>query len=503
MQHRSQFDYIIVGAGPSGCVLANRLTEDPTVSVLLVEAGSIDNNTLHRSIPAFMEPLASWFDTFWKRKPSFQWDYKAVPAPFTNNRTIGLNPQNQSAPNTKIIHVRGNKNDFNSWESVHGCTGWNFQRILPYFKKSEANHIPPKELDRGFHSISGVIGITVARPHKTSISHAVSCSGNSKGHGSVTIDGVTLVRSEDSNTCRPLELFVQATREVILCCGAIGTPSLLLNSGIGPTKHIQEMGIDVVADIPAVGKNLQSHILVPAFQFEDIGKPTLLQALASSIFNKSREVEATAFLNSPNEDSASDSRPNIQLLFTSSTSCTFPNKNEPTLPDSSPQTIQTLQISPILLHPKSQGFIQLTSSSPTTASNSIKPVEIHANHLADDQDKLAPDRIGAEIVNHETLLQIQSLVASGSTSTQQLVNQKEYLKHFVKENSVSTGDFAGTCRMGPSSETTVVSHLDLKVHGFSNLRIADSSIMPEIVSGDVTASVIMIGEVCSDMIKQE
>ncbi|ORY49916.1 alcohol oxidase [Rhizoclosmatium globosum] len=563
MKHLSAFDYVIVGAGRSGCVLANRLTEDPTVSVLLIESGSVDSlNTWWMNIPA----LSAWIS--W-----FSWERKNEKIELVQGKTLGGTSAIDS-----MVYVRGNKEDFNDWNVKYGCKGWDYESVLPYFKKTEAIHIPARDLDRGYHSVAGMMGISrfqgtngsksiidgfitateflgygqksragediakdgfdyngstqfgaasiqariknglrvstataylkdlidpfseTHRPNLTVLmGHSATkivCKRNLDGL--LVADGVSLMRVDNSSMRK--DVFVQAKKDVILTCGAVGTPKLLMLSGIGPRQQLENLGISIVLDSPSVGKNLQDHLCVPGFGVEDISRTgyhgTTLQ-LIQGVFEyllfrrgcfATSGAEGVAFMS---DESSTTSVPNTQLLCS------------PGATQSDDASTPTLQISPILLHPLSRGSISLSSVDPSA------PPLINTNHLTNESDlntlvdglrksrsifaelrKLIPETIGNELYSSQVL----SELGEDEIHAADVAEEDVYLEEFVRQYAVSNGNISGTCRMGPSDSNTVVSHIDLKVHGISNLRVADASIMPEITSGDITAATVVIGE---------
>ncbi|KAI8616716.1 hypothetical protein BC830DRAFT_1116828 [Chytriomyces sp. MP71] len=642
---KRQFDYIIVGGGSSGCALAARLCQDPTASVLLVEAGMPAWRDPRINIPALFGAL---------QRTDLDWQYETTTAKETRER-VHFWPRGKvlggCSSTNAMLYVRGNKEDYNEWESKHGCKGWNFKNILPYFLKSEGCLVDAANVDAGFHSTAGPLKVTRAwNPRKISKLFVKACervglgqgplgsiskanalandavpemgvdyngkdqygaglfyativggercsaakafiaplvdpasptyrpnltvltghrairleqSGRKDGKGQLLVDGVVLMKESDvkaGNLTPAHRVVFKANKEVILSCGAVGTPVLLQHSGIGRKADLEKIGIPVVADIPAVGYHMQDHIFV-GFMFEDLAKEGYrlnmsgaLKALAMYAFNKTgllqaSPCEATAFFNAASEEVLAKGKgragpPNTQIHFISGMvpkdvsvkllrNTMKYSPLDPTKPSAlreveclqfekeftdPPSTLRTMTVLPTLLHPLSKGSVSLRSADPLD-----KPI-ISPNYLAHQQDMdvlvagatamrvvmdearaLAPDAFGREVPDTSIVNEIKRLrgVPEGMQDPaleEAIVRSREYLEEHVRRDAYTVYHPVGTCRMGPKGPETVVGHEDLKVHGFGNLRVADASIMPEITSGNTNAPCIMIGEVCADMI---
>jgi len=531
-------DFIIVGAGSAGCVLANRLSSDPSNSVLLIEAGASDKDYLLH-IPGAYGKLF--------RKP-YDWGYWTEPQKNANNRKLYI-PRGKTLGGCSSVnamaYVRGNKKDYDEWASM-GNAGWSFKEVLPYFTKSENNEQYAK-LDPGMHGQGGELNITFAKKFRTPYATAFVAAGmqagipeNSDYNGRhqtgisflqfstkdekrlstasaflkpaksrknlTVLTGVLVNKIEIKNDRAigmvlnngpgaPVE--VLAHKEVILSAGAINSPQVMMLSGIGAADELKANNIPVVMEMPGVGKNLQDHLFfsVSAISQQQVGLNHGIKAfnqlkdLTKYYLRKSGPLtigvlEAVAFLNL---DNASD-RANFQLQFAP----LHPGKGYDydlydltTLP-----TYDGFTILPSLVNPSSRGYVGIKSKDPRVA-----PV-IQPNFLKEESDLemlLKGGKKALEVMQQSAFDPFRKEVIappdrnSDDAWVQHIRNSLETIYHPV-----------GTCQMG-LGEMAVVDH-ELRVHGIKGLRIVDASIMPKIITGNTNAPVIMIAEKAADMI---
>ncbi|KAI8848111.1 hypothetical protein BC829DRAFT_394770 [Chytridium lagenaria] len=566
------YDYVVVGGGSAGCAVASRLSEDEGVTVCLIEAGG--NGMKDSSINT---PLL--FST--TQETGKDWKDLTVRQPLTRNR-VHYWPRGRvlggcSSVNA-MLYVRGAHNDYNRWESEHGCEGWGYDKLKHYFEKMEGCEIDEDELDKDHHGRDGPLKVSRStRGNPVPITHlfvegcmeagigkrdrykkdskgrivGVDINGDEQYGACVSqvpkyrknltvVTDVMAVRlvydQEGQETTRVKGVAVWA--EVVLSCGAINTPKLLMLSGIGPSSELDKFHIPIVQSLPGVGSNLRDHLCVGVSRQDftnSVYRTTpgaIVKALLEYQFFKSgmlscSGVEGYAFLN-VNKDGEEErhGQPDMQLhLIGISVEGEQANKMrlqtrhlgpiDPTRPDAhdpaeaSLHVLPTLNpslpgpyisIAPTILHPRSTGTIRLSSAHAST------PPLIDPQYLSRDDDvdtlrmeKIRPGAIGGEVVDRGVVLEVMRVLGCGEGEA---VESDLYLRELVRRGAVTLYHPVGTCKMGPRNDPmSVVDPRTLKVHGISNLRIADASVMPTLVSGNTNAPAIMVGEVCADMMR--
>lgn len=523
-------DFVIVGGGSAGCVLAARLSEDPGVRVILIEAGGRDTS------PYIHLPV-----TYYKTTgPRFTWGYETAPITHQGGISTGFAQARVLGGGSSInaqVYMRGTPQDYDAWRDEFGCTDWGYADVLPYFIKSEGN----QRLAGDLHGSNGPLKVSdQAFTHPLTYAWLQACqeagmpyngdfnSGNPAGCGLYQVTNRAGRRSSAANCyLHPVEhranlrvltmtqvarvvtengrargvvlagtgTLVGATREVIVCAGAIGSPHLLMLSGIGPGAHLQHMGIETRRDLPAVGQNLQDHLdvfmiyrLNGAHSYDKYKKAVwqLWAGLQFALFRSgpvtSNVVEGGAFWWADRRDSL----PDVQFHFLAGAGV---EAGIPDVPGGNGCTLNAY-----LTRPKSRGSVRL-GGCPGKARPLIDP-----NYLCDEDDlKKTVDsvRLGREIMQQDALKPFlaEEHFPGGA------VDGQENLEAFVREQARTGYHPAGTCRMGWGADSVVDTRL--KVHGVAGLRVADNSIMPQLVSANTNATAIMIGERAADFIKQE
>ncbi|XP_043597207.1 glucose dehydrogenase [FAD, quinone]-like [Bombus pyrosoma] len=562
----SSYDFIIVGGGSAGSVLANRLSEIEDWNVLLLEAGG-DGSEIY-DIPVLAGNL---------QLTQIDWKYKTEP---NKNFCRAMEGGQCNWPRGKVIggtsmlnymlYIRGNKKDYDMWEQL-GNTGWSYDDVLQYFKKSEDNQ-NPVYAQTPYHSTGGYLTVQEA-PWHTPLTTAFIQAGLEMGYENRDINGErhtgfmfaqgTIRHGSRCSTAkaflRPIRtrknlhvameahvtkilidpsskeaygvefvrdgktLRVTAKKEVIVSAGSINSPQLLMLSGIGPKEQLLKHGIPVIQDL-RVGHNLQDHVGVGGLSFLVNEEITLVESriyniqdmLGYTIFGDGPltllgGVEGIAFINSKFMNS-SDDFPDIELLFLAGAACSDGGRNfwkihgltnnfyDAVFSEINNKHLWTLL--PMLLRPKSKGFIALRSSNPfdypLIYPNYFEQPEdmatlVEAAKFAFEMSKTSAFRRYGSEMNPKPFPACKNIS----------MYTDPYWECMIREYSMTIYHPTSTCKMGPNSDPEAVVDPRLRVYGVDRLRVIDASIMPNIVSGNTNAPVIMISEKGSDMIKEE
>jgi choline dehydrogenase-like flavoprotein len=521
------FDYVVVGGGSAGCVLAARLSEDSDVKVLLVEAGGNDRHPLFH-IPAGFAKMT---------KGIASWGWSTVPQRHLGGRELWYTQAKVIGGGSSInaqIYTRGHPLDYDGWAQA-GCTGWSYRQVLPYFRKAEDNDT----FDDEFHGKGGPLGVSKPRaplPISEAYFKAAAEAGipfcadlagpNPEGVGFYQLTqrdarrSSAAMRSVRPALSRPdlsvmlaqtvlrvvvekeraigIEIergkgseVVRAEREVVLTAGAIGSPKLLLQSGIGPASHIEGVGLRVVHDLPGVGSNLQDHLNLCVIcectgdhTYDKYGKPHWA-AIAGLRYALFRDGPAASSLFETGGFWFADRNaqsPDIQfhLGMGSGIEAGIAKLSHAGV------TLNTAY-----LRPRSRGTVRLAGSDPR-AMPLIDP-----NYWDDPYDRqmsIAGLRLAREIMRQDALKPFVLAERVPGPSCE----SDEEIARYAFRNAKTDHHPAGTCAMG-TGRLSVVSP-ELKLHGIEGLRVCDASIMPFLVSSNTNAPVIMIAEKAADMI---
>ena len=534
MSVKTGYDYVIVGGGSAGCVLANRLSEDGAASVLLIEAGGRDLHPFIH-IPLGMGKM--------HERDMFNWGYRTEPEPNMNGREIeamrGKVLGGSSSINV-MAYTRGNRGDYDRW-AQKGALGWSYADVLPYFKRCETweggenpwrggagpvgtefakttdpvydawldaakaagfpvtddyNGRQQEGFGRGQYTIRGGYRSSAAtaylrpaksRPNLDVVTGALATRVLMQGTRATGVEYVKGIRE----TVR-----VNADREVILSGGAFNTPPLLMLSGIGPADHLRATGIKPVVDLP-VGKNLQDHLAVIIF-FERLNESVFrhdmrfdrmaVSMLRAYFFGTGPGTVVPGGLHAFVKTRPELAVPDIEFMFRGA-----PADTHLWFPGIRPAYVDGYGIRPTLLHPDSRGEILLRSSDPREAPR------IAYNFFSAPND-LPRLREGFKRAREVAYQAPMDAYRGRETSPGDAVKTDAEIDAFIRRTAITAHHPCGTCAMGTTPDT--VTDPELRVRGVEHLRVVDASVMPDLVSAHINACVLMIAEKASDIIRK-
>jgi choline dehydrogenase len=524
------FDYVVVGGGTAGCVLAARLSEDSRRTVCLLEAGG-SGRSVFVNVPGAIVMA--------QRSASLNWRFQSMPQPQLSGRRISV-PRGRglggSALINGMVYFRGNPRDYDAWAAA-GATGWGYREVLPYFRKSEHNENFGSSV---YHGRGGPMNVrSVTRPNPLNFSFFDALAGQGYSYrddlNGADSEGMSLRQLSIRNGMRETtasallqpalgranltvltgtqatrivldgrravgvearaaggRLIVKAHREIVLTAGSIQSPQLLMLSGIGDGEHLAALGLAVRHDLPGVGRNLHDHLAAPVHMRmrNPVSYGVSLRAMPRNLWNVTEYLlfrrgplannvfESAAFVKSiPGLD-----KPDVQLVFQPA------KRPGPSFPY---PVGHGFAISPVGLYPRSRGRVTLASPDPFDA-----PL-IDPNLLSAPED-LPPLIDGIRLARRIFASPAFAKYRAQETSPGSAAESDAELAAYVRAQAYTVHHPVSTCRMG--SDAAAVVDPQLRVVGVDNLRVADASVFPSIIGGNTNAAVVMIAEKACDLI---
>ncbi|XP_023287481.1 glucose dehydrogenase [FAD, quinone] [Orussus abietinus] len=540
----SRYDFVVIGGGSAGAVVAARLSENDRFSVLLLEAGL--DEPIGTQIPSF-------FFNFIGSDIDWQYTTESEDGACLNKDDKKCYwPRGKVLGGTSVMngmtYMRGSRRDYDDWVRL-GNPGWSYDQVLPDFIKSEDNQ-QVYTMDYGYHGTGGPLTVTQF-PYHPPLSHALLDGGKELGYDTVDLNGRThtgfaIAQTTSRNGSRlstaraflrpaknrrNLHIMLNSTvtrilfdknkratqvefvhngrihrvgvgKEVVISGGAVNSPQILLNSGVGPKADLEALGIPVVHDLPGVGRNLHNHVAYTlTFTINDTDTTPLNWATAmeyllfrDGLMSGTGISEVTAMIHSKYSDPRED-HPDIQLIFGGY----LADCAETGMVGEKKGANRTIYVIPTLLHPKSRGYLRLRNSDPLS-----KPL-IYPKYLSHPDDVA---RLIEGIKFSIALANTRALKRYGFKLDETPVKNCEHLKFgcdaywecAVRHDTSPENHQAGSCKMGPADDPMAVVDNQLRVRGLRGVRVADTSIMPKVTSGNTNAPAIMIGERAADMI---